>query len=59
MIASRKVENLQKASEEMRQTMGPAASNLQFMQCNIRKEEEVSVECGIELLIFLKHMLMA
>ena len=43
MIASRKVENLQKASLEMQQEVGPAsAANISFMQCNIRKEEEVS-----------------
>lgn len=42
MIASRKVENLQAASEEITQEIDTAStSHLSFMQCNIRKEDEV------------------
>ncbi|KAK7092208.1 peroxisomal trans-2-enoyl-CoA reductase-like [Littorina saxatilis] len=40
MIASRKGDNLQKASQEMQKEVAPPA-DISFMQCNIRKEEEV------------------
>ncbi|XP_076456320.1 peroxisomal trans-2-enoyl-CoA reductase-like [Babylonia areolata] len=42
MIASRKVDKLQTASQEMRQEIDPASTAaIHFMQCNIRKEDEV------------------
>lgn len=42
MIASRKIENLQKAAEELRQILSPSnSSNISYTQCNIRKEDEV------------------
>ncbi|KAK7482083.1 hypothetical protein BaRGS_00026667 [Batillaria attramentaria] len=43
MIASRKVENLQKAAEEMKNSLlkPDDENNISYIQCNIRKEDEV------------------
>ncbi|OWF49366.1 Peroxisomal trans-2-enoyl-CoA reductase [Mizuhopecten yessoensis] len=42
MIASRNIERIQKAAEEMRSTVVPnKPTNLAHMQCNIRKEDNV------------------
>lgn len=42
MIASRRVENLQSATEELKRIIDPSSTaDVSFVQCNIRKEEEV------------------
>ncbi|PVD35632.1 hypothetical protein C0Q70_02595 [Pomacea canaliculata] len=42
VIASRRVENLQSATEELKRIIDPSSTaDVSFVQCNIRKEEEV------------------
>lgn len=43
MIASRKVERLKKATQEIKSTIPLSSSaDIDYVQCNIRKEDEVS-----------------